>query len=155
MQWVPEERADAYLDGLMSRDEARAFERDLASLPETAKALSVALVLREMLEALPPTRPPDGLEEKIARALALQAEAKPKQPKALFRRFRAALSATSWTVRGPVHALGGVPRNAQPMLAGLSQMRWMLGPLGAAGGEPQRVAAKKPMWRRALALAGY
>jgi hypothetical protein len=51
--------------------------------------------------------------------------------------------------------LGGVPRNAQPMLAGLSQMRWMLGPLGAAGGEPQRVAAKKPMWRRALALAGY
>jgi len=152
MEWTPEERADAYLDGLMSREETRAFERDLTSVPETAKALGLALALREMIVALPPTRPPDGLEEKIARALALQAEAKPKKQKALFRRFRAALFATSWTVRGPVHALSGVPGNAQPALAGFSQVRWMLGPFGASGGAPRREVAKKPLWLRALAF---
>lgn len=153
MEWTPEDRADAYLDGLMSREEARAFERDLASAPETARALGVALALREMIGALPPALPPDGLEERIAHALALHAEMRPKAPTApLFRRFRSTLSATAWTLRGPAHALKGVPGNAQPVLAGLSQMRWILGPLGARGAETRGEAEKTPLWRRALAL---
>jgi anti-sigma factor RsiW len=151
MDWNREERADAYLDGLMSTEQARAFERELASAPEAARALGVSLALREMIASMPPAQPPDGLEQRIARALALSSEGAPARPKALFRRVRSALSGTSWTVRGPASALGGVPGNMQPVLSGLSNLRWMLGPLGA-GAEPKREAPKKPAWRRALSL---
>ena len=42
-----EELADAYLDGDLPRDEALAFERDLAVRPEVAAALAEAVSLRE------------------------------------------------------------------------------------------------------------
>ena len=154
MDWSPEEAADAYLDGLMSSAQARAFERELAAAPRAAEALRAALALREMIASLPPARAPEGLEERIAGALQLSPSARAKRPKVLFGRLRSALAGTSWTVRGPAHLLGGVPEGVQPVLAGLSQMRWALGPL-AAGGEARREAPKRPAWRRALSALGF
>jgi len=151
MEWTPDDRADAYLDGSLSRDEARAFERDLAEKPEVARALNSALVLREMLQSMPPTSPPEGLEERIAGALALVGESSDREASALLPRVRAALSGFSWSVRGPAMALGSLG-NAEPVAAGLTQARWILGPLGAPR-EAKPKPPSKPIWQRALAYA--
>ena len=154
-----EERIDAYLDGLLSREEARAVERDLAEKPEAARALTAALALREMLLSLPPTQSPKGLEQRIFEALPLRAA--PVEPKekesgtSLFPRVRAALSGATWGLRGPAILLSGASLsnlNEQPAITGMSQVRWALGPLGAP--RPARVEPpKRPLWQRAIAYA--
>ena len=151
MESSPEDRADSYIDGSLSRDEARAFERDLAEKPEVARALHSALMLRELLRSIPPTSPPEGLEEKISGALALGGEAASQHEQRLLPRARAALAGLSWSVRGPAMAFGSLG-SAEPVAGGLSQARWILGPLGAPR-EAKPKPPSRPMWRRALALA--
>jgi anti-sigma factor RsiW len=154
MNWTLEERADAYLDGSLSREEALAFERELAEKREAALALGAALALRELLRAMPPLRPPEGLEERIAASLPLRIPPKARQGRAPLASVRAALAGASWTVRGPAAALGGTFEGARPAAAGVSQLRWMLGPLAVGGAEARRETARRPLWKRALGLSG-
>jgi hypothetical protein len=150
--WTPEQRADAYLEGALSPEEALAFERDLAERPEVAEALAAALALSQLLEAMPPVHPPPGLEERIAAALPLGRPA-PDAPPSSLPTVRAALGGVSWFLRGPAAAVQGGMDGTRPAAAGLSQARWMLGPLAVRrGGEP--APARRPLWSRALGAVG-
>lgn len=148
-----ERRIDDYLDGALSREEARTMERDLARDPETAKALTIALALREALLDGPP--PPEGLEEEIMRALSVEVRAQSKQQKKEEGRVTSAqvlLAGVGAGLRAPGLLLRGtVDAGEQPAAKGLAQARWILGPLGAPKPHPQ--APPKPLWRRALDYA--
>ena len=144
-----EELADAYLDGDLARDEALAFERDLALRPEVAEALAAALALRELLVSLPPVAPPAGLADRIARALPLRRRAPgraaaepPPSP------LRAALAGMAWTFRGTTVAALGTAGPAISASMGMAQVRWALGPLGAPSEPAPR--PPRPLWRRLL-----
>jgi anti-sigma factor RsiW len=141
-----EELADAYLDGDLPREEALAFERDLASRPASSVALAAALTLRELLATLPPLSPPAGLADRIADALPLSrsAPARRGEPTAV----RAALAGFSWTFRGTATGALGALAPALSASAGLSQVRWALGPLGAPAEPVART--RRPLWRRVL-----
>jgi len=154
MQRSPEERIDAYLEGTLSRQEVDQFERDLAEKPDLARALSEELLLREVLHAMPPLEPPDGLEDRIALALGAVVAEEQKKENELLPRLRSALGVASWSVRGPAVAFGGVGNvgdMARPAVSGLSQMRWVLGPLAAR--EKPAPPPPKPLWGRVLKRA--
>lgn len=148
--------ADAYLDGDLSREEALAFERDLALRPEVAEALSSALALRELLAGLPPLAPPAGLSARIARALPLGRERRERRPAkagpgAADREPTAAgsaLSGAAWLLRVPAMAAQGATASAFTAGAGLAQVRWALGPLAAQATPTPR--PRRPLWRRLL-----
>lgn len=142
-----DELADAYLDGDLSREEALAFEHDLAARPEVAEALSSALALRELLAGLPPLAPPPGLSARIARALPL-GEAK-ERGEAGASAAGAVLSGFSWLYRVPAAAVMGAAGTVASAGSGLSQVRWALGPLGAAA-EPAPRAPRRALWRRVV-----
>lgn len=156
-----DERAEAYLEGALPADEAAAFERDLASLPEVAQALSAAIVLRELLGQLPPLAPPAGLEERIVGALRLGGAAERGDERreaagegaSVTGRVAAALRGTSWLFRPTTTAVTGGMWGARPIAAGLGQVRWALGPLAArrAEGEP---APRRSALRRVLGGLG-
>ena len=69
---------DRFLEGELALEPATELQEQLAS-PELAKALSQELFLREFLATLPPDAPPDGLVERLQRALPA-ASAEPVQP---------------------------------------------------------------------------
>ena len=142
-----EELAEAYLDGDLPPGEALAFERDLASRPGAAAALSAALALRDLLVSLPPLAPPPGLAQRIAGSLPLQTPGKASEavgPSPL----RAALGGLGWAFRGTILATLGTAAPAASASAGMAQLRWALGPLGAPAEPVPR--ARRPLWRRAL-----
>ncbi len=159
-----EERADAYLDGDLARDEALAFERELALRPEVAEALAAALALRELLVSLPPVAPPPGLADRIAGALLgearlgerggrsggarLRRASAPTEAEPAGSPVRAALAGLAWTFRGATVAALGTAGPALSASAGLTQVRWALGPLGAPS-EPPPPGPHRPLWRRA------
>jgi len=143
-----EELADAYLDGDLPREEALAFERDLAVRPEAATALAEAVSLRELLAGLPPLTPPAGLAERIASALPLRKTR--EREKGDISPVWAALAGLSWTVRGPAVAALGAALPAAPASAGMAQLRWALGPLGAGAEAKERPRRPRPLWRRML-----
>jgi len=141
-----EELADAYLDGDLPRSEALAFERDLAVRPEAARALSAALALRELLAGLPPLGPPPGLADRIVDSLPLPRRA--PRGRAEPSPVGTALAGLSWTFRPAATAALGALAPALSASAGLSQVRWALGPLGAPGRPAPR--PPRPLWRRVL-----
>ncbi len=143
-----EERADAYLDGDLSRDDALAFERELAVRPEVAAALASALALRELLLSLPPLAPPAGLAQRITRALPLgRASRQETAAEPALSPVRAVLGAFGWTFRATAAATMGAVATAGSVSGGLNQVRWALGPLGASDPAPR---ARRPLWRRLL-----
>ncbi len=152
-----DERAEAYLEGELSRDEAAAFERDLASRPEVAEALGAAVVLRDLLARLPPVRPPPGLEQRIVGALRLGRRGERPAPRRGKRSerppavpsVRAALNGASWLVRPPATVMQVGMGGARPLAAGLTQIRWVLGPLATRRPDPEP-APRRPVWRRLL-----
>jgi anti-sigma factor RsiW len=147
-----EELADAYLDGDLPREEALAFERDLAQRPELGQALASALALRELLVGLPPLAPPAGLAARIAGALPLSRERAARQPRDAepsASAARAALSSLSWALRGPMVAAMGVAAPAASASSGVSQVRWVLGPLGVQP-EPEPRPPPRALWKRVL-----
>jgi anti-sigma factor RsiW len=154
-----DERAEAYLDGELSREEAEAFERDLAAHPEAADALGAAVVLRDLLGRMPPLEPPPGLEQRILGALRLgragdAAEPRRADPDARpssVPPFRAALSGAGWLFRPSAAVVQAGMESARPIAAGLTQVRWLLGPLAPARAEPE---PPRPLWRRALGRLG-
>jgi len=143
-----EERADAYLDGDLGREEALGFERDLALRPEVATALAAALALRELLGSLPPVDPPAGLTDRIARALPLGRRASPRVVPGDASPVQAALAGLAWTFRGTTVAAMGAAAPALSASAGMAQVRWALGPLGAVPEPTPR--PRRPLWRRVL-----
>jgi anti-sigma factor RsiW len=149
---ILEERADAYLDGDLGREEALAFERDLAVRPEVADALAAALALRELLGSLPPLAPPAGLTDRIARALPLGRRASPPTPAGDRSPVRAALAGLAWTFRGTTVAAMGAAAPALSASTGMAQVRWALGPLGATSEPAPR--PPRPLWRRLLFRRG-
>jgi hypothetical protein len=153
-----DERAEAYLEGELSRDEAAAFERDLASRPEVALALGAAVVLRDLLGRLPPIGPPPGLEQRIVEALRLGRRDDPAAARRAKRAgpvpsARAALSGASWLVRPPVTVMQVGMGGARPLAAGLGQLRWVLGPLAARRLDPEP-APRRRVWRRVFGALG-
>lgn len=154
-----EERAEAYLDGELTRDESAAFEQDLADRSETAAALGLAILLRDLLGRLPPLQPPVGLEERIVAALPLVRRAERVDARAAGEArspstssIRAALTGASWLFRPSAAAMQGGIDGARPIAAGLGQVRWLLGPLAVRRLEPE--AAPRPVWRRVLGRLG-
>jgi anti-sigma factor RsiW len=148
-----EERADAYLDGDLTRDDALAFEHDLVARPEAAEALAASLALRDLLLTLPPVAPPVGLADRLARALPLARGRRartPTDPDAS--PLQAVLAGLAWTLRGTAVAAVGAAAPALPASAGMAQVRWALGPLGAASEKPPR--PPRPLWRRLLFRKG-
>jgi len=146
---ILEERADAYLDGDLERDEAMAFERDLALRPEVADALAAALALRELLGSV---APPAGLTDRIARALPLGRRASPRAVPGDSSPVRAALGGLAWTFRGTTVAAMGAAGPALSASTGMAQVRWALGPLGATSEPAPR--PQRPLWRRLLFRKG-
>ena len=150
-----DERAEAYLEGELSRDEAAAFERDLAGRPEVAEALGAAIALRDLLGQLPPLLPPPGLEQRIAAALPLGRRGERPaagregrgERSAAVPTARAVLGGASWLLRPAATVMQGGLGGARPLAAGLVQVRWLLGPLGARRPEP---APRRAVWRRLL-----
>jgi anti-sigma factor RsiW len=155
--WISsdDERAEAYLEGELSRDEAAAFERDLAGRPEAADALEAAVLLRDLLGRLPPLHPPPGLEQRIVDALPLERrgersagrKAERGERRSAAPTLRAALAGASWLVRAPAAVMQGGMAGARPLTAGLTQVRWVLGPLAARRAEPEPLP-RRPVWRR-------
>lgn len=150
-----DELAEGYLEGELSPAEAAAFERDLATRPEVAEALSAAILLRDLLGRMPPEAPPAGLEERIAGSLGLDARPaqglaprhdageRPSRSSGVL----AALSGTSWLVRPSAVLVTGGMGGARPIAAGFGQLRWFLGPLAARHAE---AAPAQPTWRRVV-----
>lgn len=156
-----DERAEAYLEGELSRDEAAAFERDLAGRQEVADALGAAIVLRDLLARLPPPQPPSGLERRIVDALRLgRRDEQPTADRAgridrpsAATSLRAALRGASWLFRPPAAVLHVGIWGARPLVAALAQVRWALGPLAARSPE-RETAPRRPAWRRAIGALG-
>jgi anti-sigma factor RsiW len=135
-----DERIEAYLDGLLSGEQAAAFERELTR-PEVAAAFAEALALRQLLAEAPPEQPPAGLIEQIELDLgvapgvpATPRRAQPGREQRL-PRARAALHGLGWSLRGPAlalaHAAPGTTARDSAAAAGrgLRTVRLALGPL--------------------------
>jgi|GEM_PF-3033893 len=144
-----EERVDAYLDGLLSRAEARQLEAELMD-PDVSQVLAEAVALRELLAEAGPDMPPDGLMERIEASLGVDPHtelltAPRKAPKR--RRFlalRGVLGGFAWSVRGP--ALATAP--AQSASGGLKTVGYTAAPLNAI--RAHDAAPPRPMWKRVL-----
>jgi hypothetical protein len=153
-----DERIEAYLDGLLSGEQAAAFERELTR-PEVAAAFAEALALRQLLAEAPPEQPPAGLIEQIELDLgvapgvpATPRRAQPGREQRL-PRARAALHGLGWSLRGPAlalaHAAPGTTARDSAAAAGrgLRTVRHALGPLqrerDAAGSRPEPAQPKR------------
>ncbi len=157
-------RVEAYLDGMLSSRDAADFERQLANQPEISRALSAALLVRDLLATMPPVQAPAGLSARIERALEIDTPAPDRdtEREPRWSRLRAALGAAAFGLRGPAWAIDGSRTAGASAMAGMAQMRWALGPWAGAsfrdasqhgGHESAEQPEKKPLWRRALALA--
>jgi hypothetical protein len=155
-----EERAEAYLEGALSPDDAAAFERDLANRPEVADALGAAILLRDLLGRMPPLDPPPGLEERIVAALPIGRGPRPAARDAgrgdrpsTVPAFRAALRGAGWLFRPTAAVMHGGSGGARPVAAGLGQVRWFFGPLGARRAESE-ATPRRAVWRRVIGRLG-
>ena len=150
-----DERIEDYLNGQLSDEETRQFEKDLLK-KEEANAFREALIMRELLSGLPPDEPPPGLVERIEASLDLSSKsqvrkATPKEPSSLGQM----INGFRWGLRWPGYALAGISGGSIPLknsLSGMGMVGYSLGPLN----EPvrERINAirlpKKPLWKIAL-----
>jgi anti-sigma factor RsiW len=138
---------ERYLDGQLDPEETAQFERRLMD-PAVSEAFGEALMLRQLLAELPPDQAPEELVRQLEEALEVDPGGQRRRTRLL--RVRAALDGLSWAVKGPAQALsaGSPTASAAPAAAGLSTMRYALGPLGKQRGAP--TAPRKPLWRRVL-----
>lgn len=148
-----EEVIEDYLDGLLSGPAAVRLERDLLK-PDVAAAFNEALLLRELLNNLPPDEPPPGLSRRIEAAMRLQANrsgflSKPKQKTTLGR----ILDGLGWGVRWPGYTLAAVsPGSAAIKEMGQSAVDFSLGPLKAPAKRGFKTIGRiqKPIWKAAF-----
>lgn len=130
---VLDTRAEAYLAGALSPAETREFERDLAR-PDVARALSQAILLRDLLTGDPVLDVPEGLARRLAAQLDLGRD------RAVLRRdpsaLRSVLGSLAWAWRGPGLAVSELTPDASVSgaRAGFSSLRYALGPLALRRG---------------------
>ena len=154
MSQTEQDRAEDYLDGLLSARFAAEFERDLLE-PEAAAALNEALLLRELLANLPPVTPPPGLVGRIERAMALQPlpsdYRSANKPRSSLGQI---LNGLSWGLRWPGYALAAVSPGSMAMKdTGLNTVTVTLGPLETPmqRGLSKLGAVQKSLWKKAAA----
>jgi hypothetical protein len=163
-----EDYVDSYLEGTLSHEETLQFERALV-VPENAEVFREILLLRELLQGLPPDQCPDELVARIERELNLEFKGGKARKERRLRapdlpRLRAVLWGAGWTVRGPAMAMApsaAAAAGTQQVTSGLGTMRYALGPLATRTSTPdpdkpsatERVAkrVKQTLWRRATA----
>ena len=141
---------DRYLDGLLSPEETSRFERMLLR-PEVGEAFGEALLLRQLLQDMPPDQAPEELMSRLESALGIDATTIRKRAQRM-PRLRAALGGMSWMVRGPAQAMT-VPATlgAAEAASGFSNARYALGPMGT---QAHATPPTRPSWwRRALGLS--
>jgi hypothetical protein len=151
-----DEQIEEYLNGQLSDEETRHFEKNLFK-KEVAGAFSETLMIRELLSSLPADEPPPGLIERIEDSLNLGSsppteEAKPKRPSS---RWGQAVNGFKWGLRWPGYALAGMSNSSiklKSSLSGMDTIGYSLGPLN----QPLRdrintfSLPKKPLWKIAL-----
>lgn len=139
-----QEYVEDYLNGQLSDEENRQFEKDLFHT-EVAAVFREALIMRELLTNLPLDEPPSGLVKRIETSLGLDSspptgEEKQKGASSLGQ----IISGFRWALRWPGYALGGI--------SGMKTMGYSLGPLKEPVSE--RIDSirlpKKPLWKIAL-----
>lgn len=127
-----QDRIDAYLNGLLSEEETKRFEQDLLK-EDVAGEFREALLMRELLNNLPPDSPPPGLIARIEASLALGSvtasrEIKSKQTSSLGR----IINAFGWGLRWPGYALAGMSGGSGVLknsFSSINTVRYSLGPL--------------------------
>lgn len=140
-----EQRLHDYLDGLLGPAETRETERMLAQ-PEVSQMLAEAIVLRELLTEAPIAGPPEGLADRIADRMGLDAEpptaAEPPTDRAPSP-ARGAIAGASWAVKG--HRSGP---GASGAWAGVGTMGYTLGPLAPQARRQHKPRPTTPIWWR-------
>jgi hypothetical protein len=105
-----EYRVERYLRGELSPSETIVFERELVE-PELGGAFREILLIRELLRSAPPHDVPEGLNDRIARAIEIEmagdVRAAHAEESGLARRTRIAREGFAWIYRGPSLALAG------------------------------------------------
>jgi hypothetical protein len=115
-----DERIERYLDGELPADEVARLERELLE-PEVARALSEALLLRELLGEAGPAEPPPYLVDDILVAVAAESagpERAAVAPEgARWGRARAVLSAVAIVAGGSAMGFSGMAAGAPALAA--------------------------------------
>jgi anti-sigma-K factor RskA len=129
-------RIERYLDGELPADEVARLERELLE-PEVARALSEALMLRELLGETGPAEPPAYLVGDILVAVSADS-AGPERAgiapeRARWGRVRAVLSAVAVVAGGSAMGFAGMAAGAPALAAvGRAGGAALLGGIGAA-----------------------
>jgi hypothetical protein len=150
-----DERIEDYLNGQLSDEETRHFERDLLK-NEVATAFREALIVREMLSGLPPDEPPQGLIERIEDSLNLNSSVSSEKRKAKrSSSLGQIVKGLQWGLRWPGYTLAGISGSSLPLknsLSGMDTVGYSLGPLNAPVRERMNAISlpKKPLWKIAL-----
>jgi anti-sigma factor RsiW len=114
-----DERIERYLDGELPADEVARLERELLE-PEVARALSEALMLRELLRDAGPAAPPPYLVDDILVAVAAESAGPERRAiapqRARWSRARAVLSAAAVVAGASALGFAGMTAGA-PVLA--------------------------------------
>jgi anti-sigma factor RsiW len=150
-----EERVDAYLEGTLSRTEARRLEAELTE-PEAGRALAEAVALRELLMGTGSDEVPDGLIERIEASLGVDhhtqlftAPRDAPRPRR-FRAIRGVLSGFAWSYRGP--ALAAAPASSAG--DGFRTLSYTTAPLAALPHPAPKPTPSRPLWKRVLKIGG-
>ncbi len=155
MMREPAERIERYLDGALSRKEAIAFEKDLLE-PAVAQAFREALLIRELLQNAPPHAAPEGLAERIAQDLNVEARQEERiSGSERFRTVRLIAKGASWIYEGPAMAAAGLPGtywNMQGTPSDSSPAHYSRGPLGNWFSKRRSGSGEKgpSLWKRLL-----
>jgi len=150
-----DEQIEDYLNGQLSGEETKRFEKKLLN-KKIAAAFNEALIIRELLSSLPSDEPPPGMIERIEASLDLSSspptrQAKPKK----FSRLSHVFNGFRWGLRWPGYALTGISSSSSKLkssFSGIDTIGYSLGPLN----EPVRNRASnfrlstKPLWKIAL-----
>ena len=155
MTQILDERIEDYLNGQLSDEETRQFEKDLLK-KEVATAFREALIVRELLSGLPHVEPPPGLIEHIEASMNLSSsisteKAQPKKSSSL----RQIVNGLQWSLRWPGYAMAGISGSSIPLkssLSGMDTVGYSLGPLNEPVREKINAISlpKKPLWKIAL-----
>ena len=150
-----QDRIEDYLNGLLSEAETRRFEQDLLK-EDVATEFREALLMRELLNNLPPDDPPPGLIERIESSLALgstnaDGETKGKRSSSLGQ----IINAFGWSLRWPGYALAGISGSSSALkdsFFSMNRVGYSLGPLREPAQRRIRSIrfSKKQLWKIAL-----
>ncbi len=152
-----EEMIEAYLEGGLDEEQALAFELSLSD-PQTSRAFSEAIMLRDLLTHLPPDQPPwelilkieSSVQDQIKTSKAMNTRDE-KTPAFRNTAIRAVLRGTGWSLRGPAMVLCGMPKVDRRIRKAVS-IRTIWGSAGRLARTLGQMGQKRkrPWWKRAI-----